>query len=373
MSKKGIPKITEAEREKMVSMLTGTGTHRPDELAQLRTDLLNDQSLMEKVRDAGVKLTVRPEQLNPQTLSEAHRRSIIARMKSSPSRYSVAMARPSGMPTVRTMLLLHMEYEQHAGAGVKPLKWESEHDWQMYFATADFASLFAEMQHDFHDEQVNDYLSDILEELGPNGQIIVGFDLNRVPIARVSKSFSDSTPFATLPPDKGIYAVPNDPQDRMKVAAMAFQWRTDEDGATALFGGLRSIGDTFRTTGIGSETTRDVILMVWMLASRQLRMLEATPQRAQAGLPPKAKDKRRSVREDTVTVVTLRKHVKTQVDQVQRAESGHHLTHRFVVRGHWRNQAYGTNRALRRRTYILPYVKGPQDAPFIEREKVYQW
>jgi hypothetical protein len=36
------------------------------------------------------------------------------------------------------------------------------------------------------------------------------------------------------------------------------------------------------------------------------------------------------------------------------------LESRFVVRGHWRNQAHGPDRSLRRRQWIQPYYKGPE-------------
>ncbi len=36
---------------------------------------------------------------------------------------------------------------------------------------------------------------------------------------------------------------------------------------------------------------------------------------------------------------------------------------RWVVRGHWRNQPYGPERALRRLTWIEPHWKGPEGAP----------
>lgn len=42
------------------------------------------------------------------------------------------------------------------------------------------------------------------------------------------------------------------------------------------------------------------------------------------------------------------------------AVPGWHLRHRFVVRGHWRNQACGFQRTLRRRRWIQPFWKGPQ-------------
>ncbi|MFD0575199.1 hypothetical protein [Dactylosporangium darangshiense] len=36
---------------------------------------------------------------------------------------------------------------------------------------------------------------------------------------------------------------------------------------------------------------------------------------------------------------------------------------RFWVSGHWRSQAYGPGRALRRPVYINPFLRGPDDAP----------
>ena len=48
-----------------------------------------------------------------------------------------------------------------------------------------------------------------------------------------------------------------------------------------------------------------------------------------------------------------------------------HYSHRFIVRGHWRNQPYkdGTVQKI----YVASYVKGPPDKPLIIREHVYRW
>jgi hypothetical protein len=45
--------------------------------------------------------------------------------------------------------------------------------------------------------------------------------------------------------------------------------------------------------------------------------------------------------------------------------------HRWIVRGHWRWQACGAGRAERKRIWIDPHVKGPEDAPLKQSEKVY--
>jgi hypothetical protein len=44
---------------------------------------------------------------------------------------------------------------------------------------------------------------------------------------------------------------------------------------------------------------------------------------------------------------------------------------RWVVRGHWRWQSYGPGRTERRRIWISPFIKGPDGAPLVVSEKVY--
>ncbi len=45
--------------------------------------------------------------------------------------------------------------------------------------------------------------------------------------------------------------------------------------------------------------------------------------------------------------------------------------HRWLVRGHWRNQPCGTNRLETRRIWISGYVKGPDGLPFVSTKKLY--
>lgn len=45
--------------------------------------------------------------------------------------------------------------------------------------------------------------------------------------------------------------------------------------------------------------------------------------------------------------------------------------HRWIVRGHWRWQACGPGRTERRRIWISPFVKGPEDAPLKVSAKLY--
>lgn len=54
-------------------------------------------------------------------------------------------------------------------------------------------------------------------------------------------------------------------------------------------------------------------------------------------------------------------------------ESGRRYTHRWVVRGHWRQQPHGAGRAQRRITWIESYLKGPEGAPIKTRDIVRAW
>ncbi|GGT65359.1 hypothetical protein [Streptomyces purpureus] len=53
--------------------------------------------------------------------------------------------------------------------------------------------------------------------------------------------------------------------------------------------------------------------------------------------------------------------------------AGRRYLHRWVVSGHWRDQPHGPDRALRRKTWIPSYVKGPEGAPLLSTEKVNVW
>ena len=73
-----------------------------------------------------------------------------------------------------------------------------------------------------------------------------------------------------------------------------------------------------------------------------------------------------------VKMIVLRR-PPTARDPEKTAEGGREYHHRWIVRGHYRNQAYGPNHSLRRRQWIPPYVAGPADAPLIEKTAVRVW
>lgn len=54
-------------------------------------------------------------------------------------------------------------------------------------------------------------------------------------------------------------------------------------------------------------------------------------------------------------------------------DGGRVYSHRFIVRGHWRNQAVGTKRGERRLTWIPSHIKGPEGAPMKAAQTVWHW
>lgn len=53
--------------------------------------------------------------------------------------------------------------------------------------------------------------------------------------------------------------------------------------------------------------------------------------------------------------------------------SGREYRHRWIVRGHWRQQAVGPKHGQRRLTWIPSYTKGPDEAPLLTTDTVRVW
>lgn len=349
------------------------------ELKGIKEAVENDNDLMARLREQGTTLTfadVPGRKARDRNLPKEVR----ARLLSADPGGNLprSWGRADGLPKIRRLMLAHLEFEEYKGAAWRPLPIAPEHAWKMFFATKDFADLYEQMHQDFTEERLEDYVRDIMEAWGTSGQIVVGFDAERYPEVHWSNVYNDSTPEVMVEPDPWVKEA--GPFQIATVGAMTFQWATPEDQHTRLYVGYRSRGDSFRTSVWSSPSTQEGILMAWMLANPALGFLESKPQQAAKGLPPRVKDEMpRKDRTAEVVVVSLRKRVRKEVDAIQAAQSaakgssGRHLHFRFLVRGHYKNQAYGPGRTLRRRIYVMPFVKGPEGAPFIERERVYQW
>lgn len=77
---------------------------------------------------------------------------------------------------------------------------------------------------------------------------------------------------------------------------------------------------------------------------------------------------RAGVEDPSVRVIYMRGSRSTTLEQHE-AEAGRYR-HQWIVSGHWRKQAHGPARSLRRLTWVSPYLKGPADAPLLTGERV---
>jgi hypothetical protein len=79
---------------------------------------------------------------------------------------------------------------------------------------------------------------------------------------------------------------------------------------------------------------------------------------------------RKGIPDRDVRVVRLRPALREARDAAAPAGAGREYRSRWVVRGHWRNQAYGAGRQLRRPVWVAPYLKGPEGAPLLGGDRV---
>lgn len=125
-----------------------------------------------------------------------------------------------------------------------------------------------------------------------------------------------------------------------------------------------SDGEQLQLTGEVPSMTRFFLSLLMMLNQTVTHVAKQDVDRASArrfrrmGLPKQ------------VTVVQLRRH--KNIDRLE-GETLVEWAHRWIVRGHWRNQPYKAEDGTiaYRRIWIAPYVKGPEDKPLKQSDKVY--
>lgn len=71
--------------------------------------------------------------------------------------------------------------------------------------------------------------------------------------------------------------------------------------------------------------------------------------------------------------ITIEQDSEAQTGREDREDREEWYHHQFVVRGHWRNVAYGKGLSKRRLRWIMPFLKGPEGTPVIRRPLVRVW
>lgn len=112
---------------------------------------------------------------------------------------------------------------------------------------------------------------------------------------------------------------------------------------------------------------------LWLLMNQTM----VTKHREEADRPARRRAQRRKMKQTGVTVIKLRR--ESNPYEPKHGESHIEWSHRWLVRGHWRWNVCGKDHALaqevspgvyRARLWVSPYVKGPDNAPFVVKEKV---
>lgn len=103
---------------------------------------------------------------------------------------------------------------------------------------------------------------------------------------------------------------------------------------------------------------RRFVATLWLLAG-QTDVTSGEPTKADR--PSQKRSARRGVGSDIRVVDLVRRH--RAAGEREESDSGRSVSVRFFVKGHWRNQAWGPGRQLRRPTWINPHIRGPEDAP----------
>jgi len=110
-----------------------------------------------------------------------------------------------------------------------------------------------------------------------------------------------------------------------------------------------------------SESTRFLVSIISALGHRLTRVAEPVTQ---------GRGERRRVARELPSLRLLQ--LTSGASVSKKNGSTVEWSHRWLVRGHWRQQPYGPQRKLRRMTWIDPFVKGPEDKPFDERTTIWR-
>lgn len=124
------------------------------------------------------------------------------------------------------------------------------------------------------------------------------------------------------------------------------------------------------------DAMRRMLLATWKLLGERITTVESNR-------PPRhirRRAERVAPETGDVLIVRLRKEVVDRrgdaplVPLLEGQEAGSDepwYTHRFLVAGHWKHQHYGPRNSLKKLIWVAPYVKGPEGAPLVARDRVY--
>lgn len=203
----------------------------------------------------------------------------------------------------------------------------------------------------------------ILED-NPDGGVSYTFDLNRSsegistePTLRIStvSHVDDPDEFTDLYQDR---------QEELK--AMGIEWGIAH--ATTI--PLRLVASLADTSGEGDP--KSAWLTFWRVAQKLMSERIITTERQQAHRSARREAQRYGYDPAAPRVIELRRPTDRDTDPEGERLRDVNWTHRWINRGHWRQQWYPTLQT-HKQIWISAYVKGPSNLPLIVRERVWVW
>ncbi len=124
---------------------------------------------------------------------------------------------------------------------------------------------------------------------------------------------------------------------------------------------------------VGGEGDADAgWLRFWRVTQRLMSERIVTSERRQAARPARRDAERSGFDPGAPRVIELRRPTDREADPEGERVRDVEWSHRWVVRGHWRQQWYPSLNGHRQR-WIGAYVKGPPDLELVIRERVWNW
>jgi hypothetical protein len=132
---------------------------------------------------------------------------------------------------------------------------------------------------------------------------------------------------------------------------------------------LRYMNDEREMSGEGDRNAS--WLLFWRVMQKLMAetIVKSDPQHP--GRPARREAQRFQMPPSILRVVELRR-ARSHKEGEGRENGSREYTHRWIVRGHWRNQWYPSE-GRHKQKYIGEYIKGPDDLDLIVKQRVFNW
>lgn len=201
----------------------------------------------------------------------------------------------------------------------------------------------------------------------PSGTVVFETPLFAVPEEFIDPDYPDEGPIDVMQ-----WVTHTDPDGTVGVIVIFWQSRSQSEPPSAMLPSYWPRAASPIPFGDLVPVDRDhnfyVLLSLWTLLRDRIALTETR----KAPRPSVKRWRRKHGQEPgDIVIVTLRRPTGQKGDDAP--GGGVEWAHQWIVDGHWRNQAYGVGHSQRRLQWIAPYIKGPEDAPLVVKDKVYAW